>query len=62
MVQFTQNVQLYIQAIQLQIIIQIPGGNNMAMAIKWNLVRYKGQGNIKEINRKNTHYQSNNTK
>ena len=32
----------------------------MAMAIKWNLVRYKGQGNIKEVNRKNTHYQSNN--
>ena len=62
MAQFTQNVQLYIQAIQLQIIIQIPGGNNMAMAIKWNLVRYKGQGNIKVINRKNTHYQSNNTK
>ena len=42
--------------------IQIPGGKNMAMAIKWNLVRYKGQGNIKVKNRKNTHYQSNNTK
>ena len=62
MLWFTQSIQLYIQAIYLQIMIQIPGGNNMAMAIKWNLVRYKGQGNIKVINRKNSHYQSNNTK
>ena len=34
----------------------------MAMAIKWNLVRYKGQGNIKVINRRKNHYQLNNTK
>ena len=34
----------------------------MAMAIKWNFVRYKGQGNIKVINTKKNHDQLNNTK
>ena len=33
MVYFTQNVQLYTQTIQLQIVLQIPGGNNMVMAV-----------------------------